>query len=65
MPDLVQLGKKLWSWISPPSIEMRIVTDILPSGQLDLQPEYWLGDQRLASSELQGRSRTSRSLKAG
>jgi superfamily II DNA or RNA helicase len=52
MPDLVQFGKKLWSWISPPSVEVRITTELLPSGQMLMETEYWLDNQRLTRSEL-------------
>jgi|CZKS01.1.fsa_nt_gi hypothetical protein len=52
MPPLLGIGKKLWSWISPQKVEVRLVSRTVPSGQLEVWPEFWLGGRQLNDQQV-------------
>src|SRR3984885_2061661 len=45
-------GRRLWSWISPVPIQVQLVSRRLPTGQLEVRPEYSLAGKSITNADL-------------
>lgn len=52
----IEFGRKLWSWFAPLSVDVQLVSQRQPAGQLDLHPEYSVAGIPLTHQELSSKT---------